>query len=177
MADSGITKRALAHSLKSLLAEHPFEKISVSDICDGCDMNRKSFYYHFHDKYELVNWIFNSEFVRTVNDEIRRSPWEFLRAMCDYLYENRTFYRKALRIEGQNSFAEYFKLAVADTVSQMISTSHVDCDSSSREFYVRFYSNLLLCSLSSWLSDKDCVVPDEYVKRLRDCALIAAGIV
>ena len=58
MADSNITKNALATSLKKLMREKPFEKISVSDICDDCGMNRKSFYYHFKDKYDLVNWIF-----------------------------------------------------------------------------------------------------------------------
>ena len=43
--------------------EQSFEKISVSDICERCGMNRKSFYYHFKDKYDLVNWIFDTEFV------------------------------------------------------------------------------------------------------------------
>ena len=26
-------------------------------------MNRKSFYYHFRDKYDLVNWIFYVDFI------------------------------------------------------------------------------------------------------------------
>ena len=58
MADSNITKNALASSLKSLMEQKPFQKINVNDICEGCGMNRKSFYYHFKDKYDLVNWIF-----------------------------------------------------------------------------------------------------------------------
>ena len=53
MADSNITKRALASALKELMNEKPFARISVSDICTRCDMNRKSFYYHFKDKYDL----------------------------------------------------------------------------------------------------------------------------
>ena len=51
MADSNITKRALATSLKELMVEQPFEKINVAQICERCNMNRKSFYYHFKDKY------------------------------------------------------------------------------------------------------------------------------
>ena len=35
------------------MIEKPFDKISVIDICEGCGMNRKSFYYHFKDKYDL----------------------------------------------------------------------------------------------------------------------------
>lgn len=53
MADSNITKRALSAAFKELLQTEAFEKISVADICDKCHMNRKSFYYHFKDKYDL----------------------------------------------------------------------------------------------------------------------------
>ena len=63
MADSNITKQAMATAFKELLQEQSFEKISVSDICDRCHMNRKSFYYHFKDKFDLANWIFDTEFM------------------------------------------------------------------------------------------------------------------
>lgn len=49
MADSNITKRALAAALKELMEEKAFDKISVGDICEKCDMNRKSFYCHFRE--------------------------------------------------------------------------------------------------------------------------------
>ena len=54
MSDSNFTKNALAQSMKNLMRRRPFEKISVSDICVECGINRKSFYYHFRDKYDLV---------------------------------------------------------------------------------------------------------------------------
>ena len=57
-ADSNLTKRALAAAMKELMEQMPFSKISVSNIAEQCGMNRKSFYYHFKDKYDLVNWIF-----------------------------------------------------------------------------------------------------------------------
>ena len=55
MADSNITKKALASALKDLMTRIPYAKISVGDICELCQMNRKSFYYHFKDKEDLVN--------------------------------------------------------------------------------------------------------------------------
>ena len=39
MADSGITKKALAEALKQLMEEMPFAKISVADICEKCEGN------------------------------------------------------------------------------------------------------------------------------------------
>ncbi|MGM9640637.1 MAG: TetR/AcrR family transcriptional regulator, partial [Faecousia sp.] len=35
--------------MKDLMNREPFAKISVGDICQACQMNRKSFYYHFRD--------------------------------------------------------------------------------------------------------------------------------
>ena len=42
MADSNITKRALAAALKELMEQKPFSKINVAEICEKCGMNRKS---------------------------------------------------------------------------------------------------------------------------------------
>ena len=84
MADSNITKRALAQAMKGLMAKQPFSKISVGDICEACGMNRKSFYYHFRDKYDLVNWIFYSEFLASVQVAQCTNNEEFLESICRY---------------------------------------------------------------------------------------------
>lgn len=80
MPDSNITKKALAMAMKELMEQIPFSKISVSDICEKCGMNRKSFYYHFKDKYDLVNWIFDVEFFQAVHVRDYNLPnwsWRF----------------------------------------------------------------------------------------------------
>ena len=63
MADSNSTKSALADAMKKLMVRKSFAKISISDLCEECGLNRKSFYYHFKDKYDLVNWIFYVDFL------------------------------------------------------------------------------------------------------------------
>ena len=50
------TKRALEASLKKLLLEKPLNKITVTDICEDCGISRMTFYYHFQDIYDLVEW-------------------------------------------------------------------------------------------------------------------------
>ena len=53
---SQVTKRALEASLKSLLLQKPLSKITVTDITEDCGINRMTFYYHFKDIYDLVEW-------------------------------------------------------------------------------------------------------------------------
>ena len=88
MADSNITKRELAKAMKELLQTVPFKDISISAICEKCDMNRKSFYYHFKDKYDLVNWIYNYEFIHVAKNKEYGSVWDFLLDICIYFYDN-----------------------------------------------------------------------------------------
>ena len=107
MSDSQITKLALAQSMKKLMEKRPMKKISVSDIVKECNLNRQTFYYHFKDKYDLVNWIFYTELIVYIKD----TPMEKLQVLekiCEYFYENKEFYKNAFEERGQNSFSEYF---------------------------------------------------------------------
>ena len=78
----------LADALKCVMKEKVFAKISVTDICDRCNMNRKSFYYHFKDKYDLVNWIFDTEFIAVAKKKTYLDIWELLTELCDYFYDS-----------------------------------------------------------------------------------------
>lgn len=161
MADSGITKKALAAALKQELKEKPFTKISIGDICAHCRMNRKSFYYHFHDKYELTNWIFESEFLSSppVSDD----PWQNMEQLCLYFYDNRDFYRKVLRIKGQNSFGEYFHTLCFDAFCRTFRGRD------RADFCAVFYADASLCAIERWLSERDCMLPHDFVAHLRSC--------
>ena len=170
MPDSNITKRALASALKKLMEEKPFAKISVSDICEACDMNRKSFYYHFKDKYELVNWIYYTECIAALRKkDYQNIDWGLAEDLCAYFYENRSFYRKTLTIEGQNSFYDYFRDVLKTVFTEYIKDVFENCENS--EFYVTFYSDAFVASIVRWISDKDCMKPQEYTVLLRSCLM------
>ena len=51
------TKFAIAFAFKELLLEKSIDKITINDITEKCGINRQTFYYHFHDIYELIEWI------------------------------------------------------------------------------------------------------------------------
>ena len=165
MPDSNITKKALAQAMKDLMAQLPFGKISVGDICRACGMNRKSFYYHFKDKYDLVNWIFYTEFIESVRGAEFPSGWDFLTSMCGYFYRERAFYRCAMEIEGQNSFREYFY----EVMSPFLAAFAEDMFTSTEDkrFYITFLGDALLASLVRWLSEGIQTTAEEYVQVLR----------
>lgn len=164
MADSNITKRALAASLKELMEEKPFEKINVGDICEKCDMNRKSFYYHFKDKYDLVNWIFDTEFIMVAHTRDYDDVWELLRAMSIFFYDNRNFYRKALCIKGQNSFSDHFKELISPVISNRIQSVS---DETIMDFQVTFIADAVVIAIQKWLVENSEIEPEEFVRQIK----------
>ena len=76
MSDSMITKKALAEGFKELVKKKNFESITVLDITEKCGLNRQTFYYHFHDKYELVNWIYYNEALRVLANDLSFNTWD-----------------------------------------------------------------------------------------------------
>ena len=55
------TKQALSTAFKELLKRKPFSKITVSELIRECNVNRKTFYYHFEDIYALLKWTLEQE--------------------------------------------------------------------------------------------------------------------
>lgn len=55
------TKQALSTAFKELLKRKSFSKITVSELIRECNLNRKTFYYHFEDIYALLKWTLEQE--------------------------------------------------------------------------------------------------------------------
>ncbi len=177
MADSNITKRALASALRELMEEVPFDKIQVTHICERCNMNRKSFYYHFRDKYDLLNWIFDTEMISMIRDYTGKEPLEqyveILHEICNYLYKNRDFYRNALKIQGQNSFSDHFREYLRPLTKLRL--VHLIGDWADDEFILDFFTDATVYAIERWLSEKNCMSPDQFLSRLLNVVRICTN--
>ncbi|MBQ3105761.1 MAG: TetR family transcriptional regulator [Lachnospiraceae bacterium] len=63
------TKQAIADAFRLLMVKKEFDKITVKDISDVCGIARQSFYYHFQNTLDLVEWIVE----QSIRDTIRRT--------------------------------------------------------------------------------------------------------
>ena len=62
------TKKLLSSSLKKLMEHKKLSKITVSEIIADCGVNRKTFYYHFKDIYDLLKWTLELETVEMLKN-------------------------------------------------------------------------------------------------------------
>ena len=86
-----------------------------------------------------------------------------------YFYDNRSFYRKTLSVDGQNSFSEYFR-DIGDTIISSDMEKIFGRDDA-LAFYVNFYADAFLCAIKRWLLDKDCMPAKEFTQLLKNCLL------
>lgn len=86
------TKKVIAYEFKDLLKEKPFNKITVNDIAKKCDINRQTFYYHFQDIQDLVEWICVEETNKILNNSNNCKNWQekFL-SIFNLIYEEKIF--------------------------------------------------------------------------------------
>ena len=73
---SDITKRAMSYALKNLLRTKPLNKITVQDIADECGVNRQTFYYHFQDIYDLVEWTCIEDTEKVLKENKTYETWQ-----------------------------------------------------------------------------------------------------
>ena len=70
------TKKAISYALKDLLKTNPFSKITINDIAASCNINRQTFYYHFLDKEDLVEWICKEEMGTILDKQDNNVTWQ-----------------------------------------------------------------------------------------------------
>lgn len=151
MANSNITKKALAQSLKQLGAEKILDKITVADITNRCGVNRQTFYYHFNDKYELLGWIYTQELFIPLTADINFDNWsDKLLELFKYMKRQKKFFMNTIK-SSNNFFAEYLDKVLVELFYKAIQDrdqyNHLD------EKEKNIYAKLLAYGLTGVIVD------------------------
>lgn len=97
--------RLLAESFKELACQRPIEKITIKEITDRAGVIRPTFYNHFQDKYELLEWIISQDLIEPIRPFVRSGlTTQAMTFLFLNVEKEKEFYLKVSRLEGQNSF-------------------------------------------------------------------------
>lgn len=111
----------LAESFKELACRQPIEKITIKAITDRAGVIRPTFYNHFQDKYELLEWIIHTQILEPTKPLIHAGMVdEALMLIFTSVKADGEFYQKAVRLEGQNSFEQITKKCIENMLLQLI---------------------------------------------------------
>lgn len=154
------TKNAMKESLKKLIAKKMISKITIKDITDDCGVNRMTFYYHFKDIYDLLDWSIVAEAKASIQDELTYKKWdEGLLKIFHVILYNKKFYLDVFRSAGreysEKKVQEYMQdisidLVEEETEGLSIATPN---KSSLAEYYKYALTGFVVCWVQNGLRE------------------------
>lgn len=161
----------LAESLKELLEIKSFEKITIQNITDNCQLTRATFYRHFKDKYDLMNWIYYHKIQSFLDENPDISSWKnLLNTVAFFLQENASFFRNIINFKGQNSFEEFlFDYSSTYCVNHILISTNKKSLSSQESISITIYIGGTIKAFFDWIK-RDCDIPaEEIAKTMSEC--------
>lgn len=166
---SQVTKRALEQSLKNLLLKKPLTKITINDIAEDCGINRMTFYYHFKDIYDLVEWSCMEDARKALEENKTYDTWQhgFLQIFAAVL-ENKPFIMNVYRCVHQEQVEKYLKPLVDDLLLGVINeeAAGMTVREEDKDFIAQIYSYIFIGLMLDWIKDDMRQDPKPIVDRL-----------
>ena len=120
------TEIMLAESFKELVLRQPIEKITIKEITEKAGVIRPTFYNHFQDKYELLEWIILTDLLEPIRPLIEnKMVSEALLLLFMNIEKEREFYKQTVRLEGQNSCESIARECVKEILLEIIEKNSV----------------------------------------------------
>lgn len=150
------TKKAIAEATKELLREKPINKITVREITDRCELTRNSFYYHYRDIYDVVNFIFEDEVASLVNRYAEQHDWEagFLSGI-NFLYENREMIYHIYRTMQHENVDRFLGDLIDGVIFKLIGHTEgaEDAGEESKKIAALVYRSAFQGVIQQWITD------------------------
>lgn len=155
------TKAMFAEELEAMLTEMPLSKVRVSRLCERCGATTPTFYYYFHDKYELVAWVYLRDFSLATGDSAKGYSPEVLEEVNARLEARKPFYMACFEDRSQNNIEEYaleFNLRLAGDAVLHATGSRMTRDQRNA---VRYHNFAVMGMFRDWLYDRDDITSAE----------------
>lgn len=152
------------------MEEKSFDSITVTDITSAAGFNRLTFYYHFEDKYDLLNWIYYHEIILTFKNNLDKMPWnESLRIVLEIIRSEKKYYVNAFAYDNRE-FRKYMVEAVVELFMGLI--GEWAGEQYVREEDIRFVSTFLAYGIVGlvveWVESNMEDPPDEMIEYIRN---------
>lgn len=149
-----ITKKALAASLKKYMTKKTLKKITVSEIITDCNVNRKTFYYHFEDIYALLKWMLEQEAVEVVKQfDLLIDYKDAILFVMDYVETNAHILNCAYDSMGRDEMKRFLCNDFYEIIRRLIDDMEKSLDLNVPEDFKQFVCNLYMEALAGTLID------------------------
>jgi len=166
---SQITKRALEESLKKLLLKKPLEKITITDITEDCGISRMTFYYHFKDIFDLVEWSCVEDAAKAIDGKKTYDTWQqgYLQ-IFEAVLENKPLITNAYHSISREQVEIYLYKLTYDLLIGVVNEQSfgMEIREEDKKFIADFYKFALVGLLLDWIKNGMREDPSIIIDRL-----------
>ena len=166
---SQVTKRALEESLKRMLLKKPLNKITIADITEDCGINRMTFYYHFKDIYDLIEWSCVEDAAKALGGKKTYDTWQqgFLQIFQAVL-DNKPFIQNVYQSVSREQVENYLYTLTRSLLIGVVEELSVGMDvrETEKEFIADFYKFAFVGLMLDWIKDGMKKDPQQIIDRL-----------
>ena len=151
---SQTTKRALEASLKKLLLQKPLNKITINDITEDCGVNRMTFYYHFKDIYDLVDWIMVEDATKVLEGRKSFDTWtEAFLDILQQIQDNKVLVMNVYRSISREQVEQYLYKLLDPMLREFMERGmqEITVQDDDVQFIVDFYKYALVGMVLEWI--------------------------
>ena len=165
---SQITKRALASSLKLLLLQKPLNKITINDIAEKCGVSRMTFYYHFKDIYDLVEWTCAEEAAQAMEGKKTYDTWQegFLN-IFSAVQANKPLIMNVYRCVSRERIEQYLNPLICSLILGVVEekSAEMPVSEADKRFIANFYEYAFIGVMLEWIDNNMREEPSVLVER------------
>lgn len=157
-----VTKKRIADALTELMEKKSIDKITVKDVVDHCGITRQTFYYHYQDMFEVLEWIAREKADELLQYSLQAEDTET--AVQHFLVgvlKNKLLINQLHNSRRHMQVEEIMFSMVRQYLTGMIKAKDLDkgLNSQDRETMLDFYSYALTGLLFAICRKKDIDIP------------------
>jgi len=139
------TKVLLSSALKELMCHKQFSQISVAEIVRKSNVNRKTFYYHFSDIYDLLKWTLDQEAINALKEYNYQKDYDTaLQFIIDYVMDNAPFLNSVYDSVGHEVIQRLFSPDFQILGARIIESAEAEAEIKLPEDFRMFLSDIYI---------------------------------
>ncbi len=165
---SQMTKQALEASLKNLLLQKPLNKITINDVAEDCGISRMTFYYHFKDIYDLVEWVCMEDAKQALAGKKSYDTWqEGFISIFQAVQKNKPFVMNVYRAVSRERIEQYLNPLIHNLILGVVEekAKGMTVNEADRQFIAEFYEHAFLGVMLEWIGGNMKEDPAAIVER------------
>lgn len=152
------TKKAIKNAFAELLSKKDISEITVTDIAEAADVNRKTFYNYYNSVYDIINEIENElvlAFDQVLNNidfkQEMQNPCGIFEKLTSVMNRDFSFYSRLMKMDHHANLMQKLYVSLKDKMKNSF-LHQADIEEQQLDIVVNYMISGMLSVYQSWFN-------------------------